>query len=370
MLKKDQRLKKNVDSSKSKGANKVKNSFDQKVNKRRLSQETSIDEQSPKQSDIKEAEAELESPGHNDSIYSEKVEKKKTKKINFKTGFEKFLEMDMQDAVMSAEKDLELERKLAKKLKVKNGKLRGEDHGMNMLFKGIHSVLDLVEEEKRTEAEELPVVHFEKRFSSKKLKKQKLSEQGLKDEIPEDSMVETFEPLGTLSEVDSKEISAKLSPRKKCKTHKKEKPSQQGVEGEIPGGSIFEEQKPLETCFEAKSEEVSEPVVSYEEEVASKAVLGNAPGKYTAPNLRSLAGNESEEYTQTRRRVRRLLNMMSESNIESITGEISIIFRSIARSIASQIISEEVLASCSSGTLGHEQLSALLLIYIISFFHS
>ncbi|XP_015870472.1 uncharacterized protein LOC107407676 isoform X1 [Ziziphus jujuba] len=394
---KDQRLTKNVEKSKSKAVNKVKNSFDQKVNKRHLLQsDTSIDKQSPKQSDIKEAEAELESPGRHDSVSSEKVEKKRSKIRNVKTGFEKFLEMDMRSAVISAEEDLELERKLAKKLKVKKGKLRGEDHGMNMLFEGIPSLLDSVEEEKLTDTEEVAVVNYEKRFSGKKLKRQKLSEQGLKDEMPEDSMVEACEPLGTLSVVKSEEISAKLSSRNKNKKRNKEKPSQQGLEGEIPGDSTVEVQEPLEPCSEAKSDEVSgkvssrnkskkrklldrgeegnksddstmdvsEPVVSYGAEVASKAVLGNAPGKYIAPHLRSLAGNESSEYTQIRRQVRRLLNKMTESNIGSTTGEISITFRSIARSIASQIISEEVLASCSGGPRGNEQYAAMFSAFV------
>ncbi|KAG4988854.1 hypothetical protein JHK82_031190 [Glycine max] len=63
------------------------------------------------------------------------------------------------------------------------------------------------------------------------------------------------------------------------------------------------------------------------------AALGDAPAevpakkakeKYIAPHLRARAGNKPEEYTQIRIR---LLNRLSESNVESITGELSLIFQ-------------------------------------------
>ncbi|RZC08399.1 hypothetical protein D0Y65_015227, partial [Glycine soja] len=52
-----------------------------------------------------------------------------------------------------------------------------------------------------------------------------------------------------------------------------------------------------------------------------------AKEKYIAPHLRARAGNEPEEHTQIRIRVRGLLNRLSESNVESITGELSLIFQ-------------------------------------------
>ncbi|XP_028790496.1 nucleolar MIF4G domain-containing protein 1-like [Neltuma alba] len=86
--------------------------------------------------------------------------------------------------------------------------------------------------------------------------------------------------------------------------------------------------------------------------------------KYIAPHLRARAGNEPEEHTQIRRRIRGLLNRLSESNVESITGEISTIFQTIARSVASQIISEEILASCSGGPRGNEQYAAVFAAFV------
>ncbi|KAI3467143.1 hypothetical protein Pfo_023806 [Paulownia fortunei] len=49
------------------------------------------------------------------------------------------------------------------------------------------------------------------------------------------------------------------------------------------------------------------------------------PGKYVAPHLRSHHGDKSAEYAQVR-----LLNRLSETNVESITVEISTLFHSVA----------------------------------------
>lgn len=54
--------------------------------------------------------------------------------------------------MVSAEEDLKLERKLAKKLKVKKGKLQGIDDGMNIIFDGISSVFDSVNDDELLEA--------------------------------------------------------------------------------------------------------------------------------------------------------------------------------------------------------------------------
>lgn len=66
---------------------------------------------------------------------TEKDEKKEKKR---KTKFEEFLERDMQRAaLLNAEADLALERRLAKKLKVKGGKLGGFDDGMADILDGL-----------------------------------------------------------------------------------------------------------------------------------------------------------------------------------------------------------------------------------------
>ncbi|VAH14334.1 unnamed protein product [Triticum turgidum subsp. durum] len=51
-----------------------------------------------------------------------------------KSKFQEYLEMEMGGAAVGREEDLEMERKLAKKLRVKKGKLGGPDDGMDDLF--------------------------------------------------------------------------------------------------------------------------------------------------------------------------------------------------------------------------------------------
>ncbi|KAK3198143.1 hypothetical protein Dsin_021558 [Dipteronia sinensis] len=234
-----------------------------------------------------------------------------------KTKFEEFLEIDMPKADISAYEDLKLERKLAKKLKIKNRKLRGDDDGLNMLFEGISSVLDSLDEG------ELP--------DKKKC------------------MPDSEETNGL--ELALEEVPAKAPSRKK---QRKRKLSEQAQEDNFISDTADGVSNPLETD-DAEVKLVETPAKS------SIVVSGV---KYVAPHLRFRAGIESEEHTQIRRRVRGLLNRLSESNVESVTGEMSTIFLSAGRSVGSQIISEEVLASCSSGPRGNEQYAAVFAAFV------
>jgi len=69
---------------------------------------------------------------------SRKDDKKGNQK---KTKFKEYLEMETKGSALW-EEDLEMERRLAKKLGVKDEKLRDDDDGLNLFFKGIPSVLD------------------------------------------------------------------------------------------------------------------------------------------------------------------------------------------------------------------------------------
>ncbi|KAJ0676715.1 putative MIF4G-like, type 3, initiation factor eIF-4 gamma, MA3, MIF4G-like domain superfamily [Helianthus annuus] len=194
-----------------------------------------------------------------------------------KAKFEKYMELE-NSGVTCAKEDLALERKLAKKLKVKNRKLGGDEDGLNMLFEG-------------------------------------------------------FESLET---EDMEEASIRNISRNK-KSSKKD--------AEIKSDDLVEE---LET----------ELATEYENNDAQASVM-EKHAKYVPPQLRSMSRNESEEYSQIRKRVRGLLNRLGESNVEGITGEMSSIFQSISRSDGAQIISEEILTSCSSGPRGNEQYAAV-----------
>ncbi|XVF30747.1 hypothetical protein REPUB_Repub16aG0085100 [Reevesia pubescens] len=246
------------------------------------------------------------------------------------------------------DQDLELERKLAKKLKVKGGKLRGDDDDLNMLFEDVPSALESWNEEVLADG------FFDEGAvdpsSSKKRKKKKSVEHTVKDDITDDSTSEASEFEG-LEETALEKIPAKAPSRKR---RRKRKSLLQGQEGDMTG----------ETALA-----VSQPSESHDAEVALDEASAKAPSiegnvKYVAPHLRSCARNESEEQTQMRRRVRGLLNRLSESNVESVTGEMATIFRSVSRSVSSQIISEEVLTSCYNGPRGNEQHAAVFAAFV------
>ncbi|KAF3651837.1 Cysteine proteinase inhibitor 6 [Capsicum annuum] len=243
----------------------------------------------------------------NPNLQAKQKESKKMKRK--KTKFEELLATELCGQGTSADEDLALERKLAKKLKVKGGKLFGDDDDMNNLFEGIPSLLDSYEDENTQLAEEAP------RKSDKS---------------------------------SSNERSREKRYHKEAKGEDQEQEEEQKVESTLYCTDVNA------TTGEALS--------------AGSAAKGNA--KYVAPGLRARLGSESEEYAQIRRRLRGLLNRMSEANVESITSEISTIYQityldkwlklafpwqTVGRTFGSQIINEEVLASCSRGPRGNEQ---------------
>ncbi|XP_027177382.1 nucleolar MIF4G domain-containing protein 1 [Coffea eugenioides] len=220
---------------------------------------------------------------------------RKEKKRTRKTKFEEYLDMEeKQKGVLSANEDVELERKLSKKLKVKDGKLRGDDDDLNNLFEGISSALD---------------------YSAD------VVSQGNRAKV-----------------LDNSSLSNRSGMMKSAKQEQAK--SMIGMS--------------LEASERVKNDGLD--VVAERVPTASHALGLNT--KYVAPHLRSRARDESEEYAQIRRRVRGLLNRLSESNVESITGEVSTIVQSVGRSVGSQIIIEEVLESCSGGPRGNEQYAA------------
>lgn len=250
---------------------------------------------------------------------------KDLKKPKKKTKFEEFLEMETQSAILSREQDVALERKLAKKLNVKNGKLRGVDDGMNDLFEGLPSVLDSMGSELGD--------------SRKKKGKRKRSEEKQNYEIVDKQPNEDFD----LGESDFSEEESEEEPkRKRDRKHRKKKKS---LDEEL-------ETQPMEITDGGESETVNyDDSPSSLEKVESPLRKPNPESsvKYVAPHLRSQARSESEEHTKLRTRVKGLLNKMAESNVETITAELSTLYRSVARSVSSQIFCEEVLATYARG---------------------
>ncbi|XP_006287098.2 nucleolar MIF4G domain-containing protein 1 [Capsella rubella] len=239
-----------------------------------------------------------------------------------KTKFEEFLEMDTP-AVISADQDAELERRLAKKLKVKKGKLRGLDDGMNDLFDGLPSVLDSMGSELG---------------DSRKKRKKKRSEENQNNEVVDD-MQETevleHEETDFLDE-ESEEEPPRKRDRKQLKKKKKK-----SIDEELDSDPLeITDDGESETITPSSLENVEPQLHEYKPESSSK---------YVAPHLRSQAKSESEEHTKMRTRIKGLLNKMAESNVETITAELATIYRTVARSVSSQIFCEEVLTTYARG---------------------
>ncbi|KAI3821787.1 hypothetical protein L1987_09359 [Smallanthus sonchifolius] len=119
--------------------------------------------------------------------------------------------------------------------------------------------------------------------------------------------------------------------------------------------------KKLDLDAEIKSHDLVEELETEHESNHAQASVMEKPAKYGPRQLKSMSRSGSEEYSRIRKRVRGLLNRLGESNLERITGEMFSIFQlhSISRSDGAQIISEEILTSCSGGPRGNEEYAAV-----------
>ncbi|GKV07591.1 hypothetical protein SLEP1_g19342 [Rubroshorea leprosula] len=236
------------------------------------------------------------------SVVKKMVKGKKRQKGTSKTKFEEYLEMVVPSASISTQEDLELERKLAKKLKVKDGRIRGDD-SLNALLEGIPSVLDSSKEDVRDGGEfsnegSVDISSIQKR-KKKKSVEEVVEDENLGDSRAADSVLE--ESCGAA--VASQEVSVKALSRKRRRKRKSPEEGQEcGIENETALA-------------------VPHPVESRDMEMTVNE------SKYVAPHLRTVAGNESQEHT-IRKRVKALLLKLSESNVERITAEMASIFRS------------------------------------------
>ncbi|CAH2072482.1 unnamed protein product [Thlaspi arvense] len=309
----------------------------------------------------------------------QRVDRVKDVKKPKKTKFEELLEMETQSGLVSRDEDVELERKLAKKLKVNKGKLRGLDDGMNELFEGLPSVLDSIGSElgdssrkkrKRKRSEEKQddevvdkqadedLEHEESGFSDEAVVMQADEDSEHEDSDHSDEVVDkqADEDLEHEESDFSDEASEEEPTRKRDrKQRKKKNKKKKSVDEEL-------ESHPMEITDRGESETVSsDDSPSALEKVESP--LQEDPQstiKYVAPRFRSQARSEPEEHTKLRTRIKGLLNKMAESNVETITAELSTIYRTVARSVSSQIFCEEVLATYSRGNEQYSVFAAFI----------
>ncbi|CAL1382285.1 unnamed protein product [Linum trigynum] len=282
------------------------------------------------------------------------VKEKDSLKRKSQTGFEEFLQIEMQNEELLAHEDLEVEKRLAKKLKVKDKMLRGMDDGLNDLLGGMPSAFESFNEEDVSDGEAYPNENIQDGSSASESEEDMSSAEDTEETHSEDvAESDLSEPVD--NEVEHEEADSEISSRKRRRRRKKSKQSQEG-------------ERPSNTENRDSGAESVDVGAELKEAVDVSAPLVGV--KYIAPHLRSRAGDESEDHTQIRRRVRGLLNRLSEFNIESITGEMATIFRSLSRSVSTQIISGEVLAACSGGPRGNEQYAAVFAAFVAGMAYS
>lgn len=271
-----------------------------------------------------------------------------------KSNFQEYLEMEMGGAV-SREEDLEMERRLAKKLKMKKGKLGGDD-GMDDLFAGLgfdghfgsddqtetyHLNLaggmkldkekgkgknkkgkkDTIKLEESNDASlemgeksDEPVFESEEEAKLNKKKSKKRKKKGKKGamdlEESNDEGLETGEDSDRLLFESSDDV--KLDKKKGKQKRKKSKKDAMELEETDNGGINTGEENGI--VFESEDGddrsvgvgEVDDEAVSgfKDEEPNVVKVPTESKGKYVPPSLRAAPSSESEEITQMRRRVR------------------------------------------------------------------
>ncbi|XP_048225586.1 nucleolar MIF4G domain-containing protein 1 homolog [Ricinus communis] len=288
---------------------------------------------------VKTKEAKSRSSQNNGSSASKTVKQRKGLKRNAKTKFLEFLEMDMKKGDLLAQEDLEIERRLSKKLRVKDGKLRGTDDELNLLLDGIFDC--------GPDADEFPVERLENSkidsdimggvyepedaqmeweenglntVSHKKNRKRNKSKQKQEEVLAADTTNGGIISGGfDIEENPGAELKEEEGATKTTSRKRRRKKSKQKQEGDTVGDTNNSASKQAE-AHEAEVEVALQETPTNTPSVASSM-------KYVAPHLRSHVGKESEEQARIRRRIRGLLNRLSESNVESVTGEMTTIFR-------------------------------------------
>ncbi|KAK9943044.1 hypothetical protein M0R45_008668 [Rubus argutus] len=162
-------------------------------------------------------------------LQRQKVQKLESSKLqrNHKVLVFRMRKANPQFPSWMAEEDWSWKGNLQRKLKVKGGKLKGEDLGLNMLFEGFQSFADSLGNKEGSNSAALPSKQSEKSSPTKKRKKEKLLEGGL----PVDSKVEVPKVVVTDgAEVQSEDFPSKTPLRKNARreTPWRKKRGQQG----------------------------------------------------------------------------------------------------------------------------------------------
>ncbi|KAJ8460687.1 hypothetical protein OPV22_033613 [Ensete ventricosum] len=317
----------------------------------------------------KKKKSSLYSEPQSEMVASEREIKKKKmmsdslKKGKSKTKFQEFLELETGKGVLIGEEDLEMEKRLSKKLKVKDSKLRGPDDGINFLIDGSpsepYSMFDddtCGEDEVDDDVIEEDVSSMKKKHKKKKKSSDASIEQlehevaGGEDEVDDDDDDVMEENVSLLKKMHKNK--KKLSDASMEQSEREVVVTEKGTPEKVDTSHVDVGQKKRKKKNSLASEE--HPVVDGDakkldvldtEETHSVEPATVPSVKYMPPQVRARLGIEFDQLLEIRRRVKRLLNQLNESNVESITKEVATIFRSLSRSDGCQIIGQAFLES-------------------------
>lgn len=255
-----------------------------------------------------------------------------------KTKFEEHIEVDGQEMV-SADEDLAMEKHLSKKLTAKDDKRTGLDDGMDDLMDGICSDSDFVDAEPEVQ---------------RKQKRKKSGNSSL-------NKIKSSKPLEGSNSAKNKGQVLRVEKESSKISAGEDMIFLHDAQDENEEHEQSEEHNSESDSFKAKNFDSNRSVLKGGASAKSNKEhnVVNSFVKYVAPHLRLNLTNGSDESAQIRRHIRGLLNRLSESNVETIAGEVSIVFQSHGRSLGAHIVGDEVLASCSKGPRGNEQYAAV-----------
>uniref|UniRef100_M8BSR7 Nucleolar MIF4G domain-containing protein 1 n=1 Tax=Aegilops tauschii TaxID=37682 RepID=M8BSR7_AEGTA len=194
-----------------------------------------------------------------------------------KSKFQEYLEMEMGGAAVGREEDLEMERKLAKKLRVKKGKLGGPDDGMDDLFADLGFCGDYGSD-------------GETEDTKPEKKKRKRKNKNLKDDAMEEGSGKVVDD----SKVDKKKKKRK---NKKVKDDASEEPGGGGVEmAEESDVSVHESEDEVLNAVETPPVSKAKYAAVFAAFIAGMTCLVGMD--FSAKILSSLAKSFEDEYSK------------------------------------------------------------------------
>ncbi|EPS66541.1 hypothetical protein M569_08230, partial [Genlisea aurea] len=263
-------------------------------------------------------------------------------KTTSKTQFFEYLQREMDGNKFSAEEDIATERRLAKKLRLKNGSLGISNDDLDKLLDGVPSVLANPTNSQK-HSEESDDMNTE--------------DEDMDNEFSDDEIIGSSEEEATVGGTETELFLDNATEDSRSDTE-----SDVSFERQ-PAKKRKGEDDTVNISSDSSKKNIDKGVSGSLMLLTEKTNF-KCPGKYIAPHLRPRNISESAEHVKIRNRLRGLLNRLSETNLEGITADVCRLFHSVGRSVGSQIISEEVVESCSSGPRGNEQYAAVFAAFV------